>query len=200
MKLLVATPYITGEHDPPCKASVDSLDFCGIDHGWHVQTGYGVDMQRNRIAAKAVADGYDWLFMVDSDIELPSDALANLLEHEADVCMGWYLNRHAHGNAMRTCLYGIGSRWDYYESDVLRGKRDDGTYTLRVKGGGLGCCLVRTKLFDVLKFPWFVWSDLKWDRSTGNVESCGEDIDFCIKCEQAGVPIIADTRVECGHM
>lgn len=199
MRILVATPYITGAHDPPCRESVDSLDYCGMEHAYHVQLGYGVDMQRNRIAAKAVSDGFDWLLMVDGDVTLPKDALANLLEHDADVCMGWYLNRHAHGNAKRTCLYGIGRGWDYYESDALREKRDNGVYTLRVKGGGLGCCLVRTALFDVLRFPWFVWSDITWDRATGNVESCGEDIDFCIKCEQAGVPIIADTRVECGH-
>ena len=79
-------------------------------------------------------------------------------------------------------------------------KRENGIYTLRVKGGGMGCCLIRTDVFDVLKFPWFVWSDVRFDRNTGKVESCGEDIDFCEKCEQAGIPIYADTRVECEHL
>lgn len=200
MKLLVATPYITGAHDPPCKASVDALDKCGMDWDYHVQLGYGVDMQRNRIAAKAVSEGHDYLLFVDADVILPGDALENLLEHDADVCVGWYLNRHAHGDGRRTCLYGIGRGWSYYESDVLREKRDAGVYTLKVKGGGLGCCLIRTAVFDTLKFPWFVWSDVRFDRLTGAVDSCGEDIDFCIKCEQAGIPIYADTRVECGHI
>ena len=198
MRLLIAVPYITKAHDPPCNPSIDALDKCGMRWEYHVRTGYGVDMQRNRIAAKALADGFDWLLMVDADVILPEDALANLLEHDADVCMGWYLNRH--GNEQRTCLYGIGRGWSYYEADDLREKRENGAYTLRVKGGGMGCCLIRTDVFDVLKFPWFVWSDVRFDRSTGKVESCGEDIDFCGKCEQAGIPIYADTRVECEHL
>ena len=78
MKLLIATPYIT-KGDPPCKETVDALDKCGMEWDFHVRTGYGVDMQRNRIAAMSLAEGYDWLLMVDADILLPTDALANLL-------------------------------------------------------------------------------------------------------------------------
>ena len=199
MKLLIATPYIT-KGDPPCKETVDALDKCGMEWDFHVRTGYGVDMQRNRIAAMSLAEGYDWLLMVDADILLPTDALANLLEHDVDVCMGWYLNRHEHGDAKRTCLYGLGHGWNYYEADKLREKRDGGTYTLKVKGGGLGCCLVRTQVFDAMRFPWFVWSDVSFDRRTGDVRSNGEDIDFCVRCENSGIPIYADTRVECGHI
>lgn len=200
MKLLIAVPYITKEHEPPCKHSIDALDKCGMSWKYHVRTGYGVDMQRNRIGAKAVSEGFDWLLLVDGDVLLPKDALENLLEHDADVCMGWYLNRHAKGGSMRTCLYGIGHGWNYYESQSLRDMRDEGRYTLLVKGGGLGCCLIRVSLLESLKFPWFEWKDVRYDRNTGKVESRGEDIDFCIKCEQAGVPIYADTRVECGHL
>lgn len=198
MKLLVGVPYITSG-DPPCAAAAERLDKCGMDWDFHVRTGYGVDMQRNRIAAKAVAEGYDWLLMLDADIEPPDDALALLLEHDADVCMGWYVNRHDRGDAQRTCLYGVGPGWSYYRSGDLRAKRDAGEHTLRVKGGGLGCCLVRVELFELLAFPWFVWSDVKWDKQTGRVDSCGEDIDFFIKLERAGVRVFADTRVECQH-
>ena len=198
MRLLVATPYIDGR-DPPCKASVDALDKLGMKWSYHVQMGYGVDMQRNRIGAKVLADGFDWLLFVDGDITLPPDALANLMEHEADVCTGWYLNRHNHSDLQRTCLYGIGCGWNYYRADDLREKRDAGLFTLLVKGGGLGCCLINADVFEALKFPWFEWKDIKFDRNTGNVESCGEDIDFFIKLERAGIQAYADTRVECGH-
>lgn len=198
MKLLIATPYITKAHDPPCREPIDAMDKCGMAWDYHVRTGYGVDMQRNRIAAKAVAGGYDWLLMVDADTMPSADALANLLEHDADVCMGWYANRH--GDGERTCLYGVGHGWSHYEASTLREKRSTGQYTLRVKGGGLGCCLVRVAVFESLRFPWFVWSDKSFDRRTGRVDSCGEDIDFFIKCEHAGIPVYADTRVECGHL
>lgn len=199
MKLLIATPYITKAHDPPNRAAIGALDKCGMEWEFHVRTGYGVDMQRNRIAAKALADGFDWLLMVDADTLPPTDALANLLEHDADVCTGWYLNRHAEGGE-RTCLAGLGKPWRWYDASDLRAKRDAGSYTLRVNGGGLGCCLARVGLFDALKFPWFEWRDVRFDRSTGEVHSCGEDVRFFESCMQAGVPVYADTRVECGHV
>ena len=56
------------------------------------------------------------------------------------------------------------------------------------------------KVFDALPFPWFVWKDVRFDRQTGRVDSHGEDIDFCLKCEQSGIPIYLDTRVECEHL
>ena len=199
MKVLVGVPY-NGGANPPCMAALEVLDWCGCAHDLDVRKNYGVDMARNRIAAHAIAGGHDWLLFVDADVMLPPDALANLLEHEADVCLGWYLNRHAHSDAERTCLYALAHGWEYYRATDVRAKRDGGTYTLRVKGGGMGCCLIRTKLFESLKFPWFEWRDVSWDRQTGRVESCGEDIDFCVKCEQAGIPIYADTRVECEHL
>lgn len=199
MKLLIGIPYNGGE-PPPAMAALDALDWCGMVHDYDVRKNYGVDMARNRIAAHAVSGGYDWLLFVDADVMLPADALANLLEHDADVCTGWYLNRHDHGDAQRTCLYGIGRGWSYCKAGDLRAKRDAGAYTLKAKGGGMGCCLIRTDVFDVLRFPWFEWRDLSFDRVTGKVDSCGEDIDFCQKLEAAGIPVYADTRVECEHL
>lgn len=199
MRILVGIPY-NGGNDPPARAALDALDWCGAERQYDIRKNYGVDMARNRIAAHAVSGGFDWLLFVDADVILPPDALENLLEHDADVCMGWYLNRHDHGDSQRTCLYAPGSGWSYFKACDLRAKRDGGTYTIKAKGGGLGCCLVRVSALDAVKFPWFEWKDVKFDRSTGKVDSCGEDIDFCNKCEQAGIQVYADTRVECEHL
>lgn len=199
MRVLVGIPYNGGD-DPPCIAALDALDWCGARRDYDIRKNYGVDMARNRIGARAVAEGYDYLLFVDSDVLLPPDALANLLEHDADVCTGWYLNRHAHSDAERTCLYAQGRGWKHYKARDLREKRERGAYTLKAKGGGLGCCLIRTDVLDVLRFPWFVWTDNSFDRRTGKVSSCGEDIDFFNKVEQAGISVYADTRVECEHL
>lgn len=198
MKLLVGIPY-NGGTDPPCMEALDALDWCGMRHDFDVRRNYGVDMARNRIGAHALSGGYDYLLFVDADVMPPPDALANLLEHDADVCTGWYVNRHA-ADGRRTCLAGLEKPWKWYDADDLRAKRESGVYTLRVNGGGLGCCLVRTSVFDALKFPWFVWEDVRFDRDTGEVSSRGEDVGFFVKLEQAGIPVYADTRVECGHI
>jgi hypothetical protein len=77
-------------------------------------------MARNRIAADALNARYDFVMMVDNDIELPRDALVNLLEHDVDICLGYYLNRYARGERRYTTLYKLGyGAWEMYEDDEL---------------------------------------------------------------------------------
>lgn len=195
MRVLIEVPTFDGKMEPETVQSLWRLDRCGHDVDLRVRFGYGVAMARNRGADHALSSGYDWLFAVDADVSLPTDALANLLEHDTDVCLGYYRNRWSNSDDPKTCLVPLGSDWTARHSVAeLRAMRESGIHTLRVNGGGMGCALVRTSVFERISFPWFEWHD--WGRGS---KSLGEDVDFCIKCERAGIPIYADTRVACGH-
>lgn len=195
MRILIEVPTYSGAMEPETAESLWALDRCGHDVDLTVRHGYGVAMARNRIADHAIDGGYDWLLAVDADVSLPPDALRNLLEHDADVCLGYYRNRWSTDADPKTCLIPLGSAWTARMSaGELRDLRAAGTYTLRVNGGGLGCALIRPRVFERIPFPWFVWHD--WDH---HAKSLGEDVDFCIKVGKAGIPIYADTRVACGH-
>ncbi len=171
------------------------------------RTGYGCGMARNRIAADALNAGYDYVLMVDNDIALPQDALANLLEHGTGIVLGWYLNRYGKGEKRPTTLFKMGEGWKSYEAAELADLRDAGTHRVRVKGGGMGCALIQADVFEMLPFPWFEWTDESRDRLTvDSVYDChdafrsgGEDINFCNLASAFGLPIYADTRVACGH-
>lgn len=164
-------------------------------------------MARNRIAADALNAHYDRVLMVDNDIELPHDALRNLLEHDQLIVMGWYLNRYSRGEEKYTCLFKRLFDWQMFTADELKEKRDSGEYLIRVKGGGLGCALIKPDLFRVLPFPWFEWTDLERERmDVESVYECkdafqsgGEDINFCNLVRDSGMIIYCDTRVACGH-
>lgn len=195
MRILIAIPTYDGKMEPETVKSLWSLDKCGNDVDLHVQYGYGVDMARNRIADRALDGRYDWLLTVDADMVLPKDALRNLLEHETDICMGYYRNRWASESSPKTCAIPYGGQWEQrLPVSFFVENRERGTHTVRVRGGGLGCCLIRPSVFERINFPWFEWHD--WQR---HAKSLGEDVDFFIKCERAGIPIYADTRVACGH-
>lgn len=195
MRVLLAVPTYSGAMEPETVKSLWDMDRCGHDVDLHVQTGYGVAMARNRIADRALDGEYDWLLTVDADIVLPRDALRNLLEHDADICMGYYRNRWAREDGPKTCVIPHGGEWTgRMPVDELRRLREEGTHTVRVRGGGMGCCLVRPSVFGRVKFPWFEWHD--WAR---HAQSLGEDVDFFIKAEKAGVRAYVDTRVACGH-
>lgn len=196
MRILIDVPTFDGSMAPECVQGLWELDRGGHEVDLHVTFGYGVAMARNRAADHALDGGYDRLLMVDADVALPKDALTNMLEHDADVVMGYYMSRHRGTGEQRTCLYRLSMDWSQrFTPDQLRALRTSGTNSLKVMGGGMGCCLIRPSVFHRIAFPWFEWVDRE-----RHGKSKGEDIDFCVKCQQMGIDIIADTRVACGHV
>ena len=207
MRILIEVPTYDGRISQATSESLWRLSTLGHEVDYKPRTGYGCAMARNRIAADALNAHYDYVLMVDNDIALPQDALKNLLEHDADFAMGYYLNRYARGENRYTTLYKQGFAWQMYDAAELRELRESGEYAIEVKGGGLGCALLRTEIFERLHFPWFEWTDIKRDKlDEEDAYACydafmsgGEDINFCNICTLAGIRIIADTRVACGH-
>ncbi len=207
MRILIEVPTYDGRISQATSQSLWRLDRCGHEVDYKPRQGYGCAMARNRIAADALNAHYDYVLMVDNDIELPQDALRNLLEHETDFVMGYYLNRYARGEERFTTLYRLGAGWKMYAASELRQLRDGGTTRIEVKGGGMGCALIRPSVFERVRFPWFEWTDI--NRTVIDAEdaySCydafasgGEDINFCNRVTQANIRIYADPRVGCGH-
>jgi len=207
VRILIEVPTYDGRISQATSESLWRLDKCGHHVDYRPRTGYGCAMARNRIAADTLNAGYDRVLMVDNDIALPSDALGNLLEHDADIALGYYLNRYARGEHRFATLYKLGDGWEMYTGDELRAMRDGGTTAFAVKGGGLGCALIDSTVFMRLDFPWFEWTDDGYiDRLREDVYACkdefssgGEDINFCNMARDDGIEIIADARVACGH-
>ena len=208
MRILIEVPTYDGRISQATSESLWRLDRAGCDVDYKPRQGYGCDMARNRIAADTLNAHYDYVLMVDNDIALPHDALVNLLEHDEDFVMGYYLNRYTRGEHRLTTLYKPGIGWDMYDSSELKELRETGNYKVRVKGGGMGCALIRSSVFERVEFPWFKWTDISRDvLDVPDVYACydafqsgGEDINYCIKVNDIGIEIYADTRVACGHL
>ena len=208
MRILIEVPTFDGRISQATWESLWRLDRCGHQVDCKPRTGYGCAMARNRIAADALNGRYDYVLMVDNDIALPADALKNLLEHGADFAMGYYLNRYARGEQRFVCAYDVeAGGWKMHEASELRKLREEGVHAIRVKGGGMGCALIKAEVFERVGFPWFEWKDIDRDetfepdvyQAKDRFTSGGEDIEFCLKLTQAGVDMLLDTRVACGH-
>ena len=207
MRILIEVPTYDGRIAKCTSESLWRLDECGHEVDYKPRQGYGCDMARNRIAADAINAGYDYVLMVDNDIAFKPDAMRRLLEHDEPVMMGYYLNRYARGENRLTTLYKTGAGWSMYDMSELREMREAGEFKLRVKGGGMGFALLKTEVFERVRFPWFKWTDLSFNRyEAADVYECrddfrsgGEDINFCNSLTDAKIAIHADTRVACGH-
>lgn len=150
--------------------------------------GYDCAKARNEIARKAISGGYDYVFMVDSDIIIPENALKCLLEYPVDICFGVYPRKT---NPEETELFHKGTfsfdnRYTYNEIKELGNVRVD------VKGSGFGCALIKTEVFKKLEYPWFNFVSYE------NVEFLSEDLYFCMMAENFTMQ--ADIRVRCKHI
>ena len=169
--------------------------------------GYDCATARNNIAIKAQELNADFVMMVDNDVTPPTDALVNLISHDLDVVSGYYAHRGKDNvYTGRTCVckthddsgkpyfnYPLESE---YTADEMREKRESGERLTRIHGGGMGCVLIRTSVFDRLFYPWFDWVNY----ANENRGMLSEDLYFCEKCHADEIPIYVDALVNCGHM
>ena len=193
-RILAITPTFDGRMGPETFKSIWNLDRCGHEVMFDYIRGYTVADARHAMVARARELAADYLLMVDSDVILPIDALANLLECDAHVNLGYYAHRGSDGRLTNLCVLGGGFRHQYTAAD-MHAKRASGDPLLIVKGGGLGCALVKMEVFDLISYPFFRWYVYPDGHGT-----LSEDLFFALKCEKAGIPIVADARVECGHV
>ena len=204
MKILIAVPTFENIYPDTFKAIYD-LDVSGHDVDFEFVRGYDCATARNRIARIAIDRKTDFVLMVDNDVVLPKDALHNLLDDSKDVTLGIYAHRDndniyrgrtcvckiydALGN--KHCNYPLESE---YREEEIKALRESGQYKVQIHGGGMGCALIKTDVFNKTQYPWYDWANYK---SGGTLS---EDLYFCENCRMNGIPIYTDTRVVCGHM
>ncbi|MBQ6385359.1 MAG: hypothetical protein IJJ38_04235 [Lachnospiraceae bacterium] len=196
MKILIAVPTFE-TISPDTFKSIYGLDPGGHWCVFDFVRGYDCATARNNIAQQAMNEEADYVFMVDNDVVLPPDALINLLDDAKDVCLGYYPNRNlqnVYDGKTSVCRMGELNYTLQYPSLEMQALRDTGQFKIQIHGGGMGCAMIRTELFRKLSYPWFDWVNYA-DRGI-----LSEDLFFCEKCGQAGIPVYTDTRVGCGHL
>ena len=169
----------------------DSKCFGSLDQIIHrYPRGYSIARARNFMARWALEANCSHLLMVDSDMVLPENAIADLMSNETDVCLGYYVRGTSDDGRTNVAKLGS-SNDDCYMASELAALSPS---IVPVKSGGFGCALIRTSVFRRIPQPWFVYRDYVGGSGLS------EDYDFCKKCHEAGISVYVDTRVACGHI
>ena len=206
MKILIAVPTFENIY-PDTFKSIYDLNTFERDVSFEFVRGYDCATARNRIAQIALDKKTDYVLMVDNDVVLPKDALINLLETPVDVCLGYYAHRDSDNRYRgRSCVCKLydengNKHFNYpleseYTADELKELKDSGQYRIQIHGGGMGCALIKTDVFNRIKYPWYDWVNYA-NEHRGMLS---EDLYFCEGCRKKGIPIYTDTRVNCGHI
>ena len=153
--------------------------------------GYSAARARNFMAQAAIDGGCTHILMVDSDMVLPEHAIADLIERDVDVCLGWYVRGESDDGRTNMVRHGATDNGNCHMASELAALSPA---LIQVRNGGMGCAMIRTDVFGKIRRPWFVYHD----HPDGS--GLSEDYDFCGKCRQVGIPVHVDTRVACGHI
>ena len=158
-------------------------------------TGRPYDMGRNFMCQQMLDHGFDWLFMLDSDVIPPPDAILRLMSHNLPLVSGVYHRRSPPHGLPVMCRNG--KFMESYPANSL----------IEVDVVGAGCLLIRRDLLEAMKpidpvrgKHWFDWRvDMAHMLPPG--EGLSEDFAFNLHVRrQLGVKIIVDTGVQAKHV
>lgn len=188
-KILIAIP--TYENiSPETFKSVYDLDKGDNLVFFEFVKGYDCARARNNIIGKARQLDVDYVLMVDSDVILDRETLVKLLESPYDVTFGCTPRKNTKCHEVELFKPKEGDFTDRYTFDEL----DDQELFFPVKGGGMGCVLIKMDIIRKLPFPWFQFISYK----NGSVLS--EDLYFCHIVPQVGGTVGCRKDVRNGHL
>jgi hypothetical protein len=156
-----------------------------------IQVGGYVDLNRNKIAQKAIAAGSTHLMFIDADMIFPEDGIYRLLEHDKDIVGANYNVRldptsaTLSGPTVKMLVRGK-------PVSLVPGGLPDGLFKCYALPTGF--MLIKLACLKKLKFPYFeALIDKKGKHTT-------EDVEFCRRANEAGIEIYCDPTIEMGHI
>lgn len=151
--------------------------------------GYSVPDARNLVVKKAIEEGFEYIFFVDDDLIIPSNALVQLLHHDADIVGGFYYRKYF---PLESC--GMFENKD----GIPKALRGDFGFIGSIIHNTLvlpsGCTLIKTEAFKRLEEPWYKTLSVK-GRPT-----ITEDTYITQRFRELDIDIITDTGVQCIHV
>lgn len=170
----------------------DAHGFAEITFAWF--TGFPrVDAMRDSAMQQAQRDGFSHVLFLDADMVWPSNVLERMLRHHAAGIVGglYVLKGPPYSPVALADIVETTDGVDRFAYQV-----DYGDQLIPVNVLGMGCTLIPTAVLDAIgPRPWFEYQDDGdgWPRVS-------EDVPFCRKAKAAGVPVLFDPTVKCGHV
>lgn len=203
--VLIATPGNTMEaqYVESLSKTLIELDNKGISYYWlngrsslvhHArELTVGGDMTLNPDDIGPMHDKvtYNKIFWIDSDIVWEPKDFIKLYESELDVVSGVYL-----------LADGLTSSVHDSKGEIPGIAFREKTEIFQVQSIGFGFVAIKSGILEKLPRPWFMHYSQNVPNSKGEmlVDSVGEDISWCIKAYNAGIPIYCDPTVLVGHV
>lgn len=153
-----------------------------------MEQGIYIHRNRNELFVRAQKSDCDALIMVDSDIEFSPQNVRDILDSPYDVATGIYVSRW---NGKPVVF-----KWANEAEDGIdcAGIQDQ---PYQVDACGAGFLMIRRKILDLYNVETMKSLGFPFDY---NNKKHGEDIAFCSRLGELGIPIYALPHVRLGHV
>jgi 2-polyprenyl-3-methyl-5-hydroxy-6-metoxy-1,4-benzoquinol methylase len=146
-----------------------------------------VDVARNKLVEMAINDNCDYIMFIDSDTLIPNGAIDKLLDMNVEIASGLYFSKGKPYLPVARLKEGEKHFFlEDFEFDQI----------MEVQGVGMGCCLINTKVFKEMEFPYF---KLEWREKDGIKYQIAEDLYFCDEAIKLGYKVYLNTGIVCEH-
>lgn len=155
-------------------------------HVWTEKNIENIIRIKNTIAAHTLQYGYDYVFMVDSDLILHPKTLRALLDAKKDIVAEIFWTRFdPDGVPLPNCWMYDG--YDGVTEEAMREWVEPGVYKVGMTGA---CILIHRKVFE----SGVCYNDIY------NISYSGEDRFFCVRAVAHNFEIWVDTHYPCTHL
>jgi GT2 family glycosyltransferase len=184
--LLIAVPTTDYLHAGFVKSLMDlsfRLHRDGVAHEIALEAGTLVYLARNRLANKAINEGFDRVLWLDSDMVFQPD-IVDALEFcgKPFVCGAFQSRRPPYSS----CVF----------KDIrlksLERVKEYGLRPFQVDGCGFACVLMKTEVLEAVS--------RKHGKCFTPMEDYGEDLAFCVRAKEQGYEIWCDPTARVGHI
>jgi len=149
--------------------------------------------QRNKLAQAALDNNCDYVLWIDADMRFPKNTIERLIAHDKDIVGVNATTRTSPvGPTAKRLVIDFDKKENHWYSVVSKGK----TGIEKVTAIGCGVMLVKRKVFEQTKKPWFYFYELPGGKTLG------EDVHFCVAAHDAGFEtwVDHDLSQEIGHI
>ncbi|WP_339253011.1 glycosyltransferase [Paenibacillus sp. FSL P2-0136] len=171
-------------------------------HVWHSNLVWKVAGFKNLMIRRAEAFGYDYLFLIDSDLILHPDTLLHLIGTGKDIISEIFWTQWQPNTLLQpqVWMHDEYNQWEIHPGEQLSPEeiqRRFHAFLLKMQQpgiyevGGLGACtLISSSALS---------SGISYDR-VHNISYWGEDRHFCIRAAALGLPLFVDTHFPALHL
>ena len=152
--------------------------------------GPSIANNRNLLVRQALDNGCSHIFFLDDDVAIQPDVLIKLICHNVDMITGLMLMRdYPHKPLIFNKFYPDGAAEHVFLPDL----NGNNSGLLPIVASGLGCCLIKCKVFSKLEEPFFRFAEVEKD-------GLSEDLGFFKRVQDIGLQHYCDLDVPIGHM